>query len=54
MQPRALIVGARVAWTKQGEGAHLAGVRFESITDAQKAWLARVVSAGNTPGPRRV
>ena len=39
-----LVLGARVQWTVEGDdGAHLCGVKFEAITDAQKAWLGRVL-----------
>jgi c-di-GMP-binding flagellar brake protein YcgR len=39
-----LVVGARVRWIADSEeGVHLAGVRFEHITEAQKQWLAGVL-----------
>ncbi|MBI4508231.1 MAG: PilZ domain-containing protein [Deltaproteobacteria bacterium] len=40
-----LQVWARVMWTAEGDdGTHAAGVRFERMTPAQTAWLARVLS----------
>jgi len=40
-----LVVGARVQWSAAGDdGTHTAGVRFVEITDAQKAWLSRVLA----------
>ncbi len=39
-----LVVGARVRWVSESEdGIHLAGVRFEHITEAQKTWLAGIL-----------
>ena len=39
-----LWVKGRVAWAKPGEGTScLAGVRFEVITDEQRAWLRQVM-----------
>ena len=46
-----LWVKARVAWTGEADdGRHIAGVRFEVITDAQKRWLRQVLGH-LTPGP---
>jgi Tfp pilus assembly protein PilZ len=47
-----LWVKARVAWIGQSDsGQHTAGVRFEVITDAQRAWLRNVLThvAPRTP-----
>jgi hypothetical protein len=39
-----LVVGARVQWIAEGDdGTHSAGVRFEQITDAQKAWIEQIL-----------
>lgn len=39
-----LWVKARVAWVGESDaGGHTAGVRFEVITDAQRAWLRGVL-----------
>lgn len=39
-----LVVGARVQWIAEGDdGSQSAGVKFEQITDQQKAWLGRVL-----------
>jgi hypothetical protein len=46
-----LWVKGRVAWTGEGDdGRPIAGVRFEVITDQQKAWLRQVLGH-LTPGP---
>jgi hypothetical protein len=43
-----LVVGARVQWAATGDdGTHTTGVRFVEITDAQKAWLSRVLAVVN-------
>lgn len=40
-----LWVKARVAWTAETDDSrHTAGVRFESITDEQRAWLRQVLA----------
>jgi len=39
-----LWVKGRVAWSGEGDdGTRTVGVRFEVITDAQKAWLRRLI-----------
>jgi len=46
-----LWVKGRVAWTGESDdGRHIAGVRFEVITDDQKRWLRQVLGH-LTPGP---
>ncbi len=46
-----LVVGARVQWTASGDdGSHTAGVKFVEITDAQKAWLSRVLAVVTPAG----
>ena len=48
-----LWVKARVAWARPGEdNAHAAGVRFEVITDEQRAWLRQVLR--EIGGPSRL
>jgi hypothetical protein len=38
-------VKERVAWTGENDdGKHTAGVRFEVITDQQRAWLKQVLA----------
>jgi c-di-GMP-binding flagellar brake protein YcgR len=40
-----LWVKGRVAWSGElDDGRHMAGIRFEVITDAQKDWLMQVTS----------
>jgi Tfp pilus assembly protein PilZ len=49
-----LWVKGRVAWARPGEGSsYHAGVRFEVITDEQRAWLRQVMKEirGPRPGP---
>ena len=46
-----LWVKGRVAWTAElADGRPIAGVRFEVITDQQKAWLRQILGH-LTPGP---
>jgi hypothetical protein len=46
-----LVVGARVQWTAAGDdGSHTSGVKFVEITDAQKAWLSRVLAVVTPSG----
>jgi Tfp pilus assembly protein PilZ len=45
-----LWVKARVAWSAETDDSHYdAGVRFEVITDAQRAWLRQVLAAITPP-----
>lgn len=45
-----LWVTARVAWAVESDdGRHTSGVRFEVITDAQRAWLKQVLAHVGAP-----
>jgi hypothetical protein len=48
-----LWVKARVAWTAETDDhRHTAGVRFEAMTDDQRAWLRQVLAQMKTIAPR--
>jgi hypothetical protein len=49
-----LWVKGRVVWARsEASGGHTAGVRFEVISDEQKAWLRQVLAELGAPGDRR-
>ena len=45
-----LWVKGRVAWARSEANSHAAGVRFEVISDEQKAWLRQVLTELGGPG----
>ena len=48
-----LWVKARVAWTAETDDhRHTAGVRFEAMTDEQRAWLRQVLAQMKTVATR--